>query len=257
MAPVSSDESSFLHTERISQYVSLPPAALATPLPALCASVFSPLLLSYFPPARGIILAYEDVTLSSSPPAPASSQSKSQPTQQDTEHAAGEEVMLRHIDEYASPFLWATATFLVWRPQQNKWITGRVTHQSRTHITLSHLNLFPVSILSAHLPSTWTFRQTEAGKVNKGWDGRPADEEGVWVKENGEEVAGDVEVRVVDFEGRMDVRGKGKGFLRLEGSLLSEDEATSADKAKGKGKAGRGVLKRTQSARQDEVTERE
>ena len=156
--------------------------------------------------------------------------------------------MLRHIDEYSSPFLWATATFLVWRPEHNKWVTGRVTHQSKTHITLSYLNMFPISILSAHLPSTWTFKTTEAGMVKKGWDGRLADEGGVWLDQDGNEVAGDISVRVVDFDGRTDGKAKGKG-LRLEGSLLSEEEEKK--KEKGKGKAKRGILKRTQSGQEE------
>lgn len=209
MAPIPDDN---LFTERISQFVSLPPAALATPLPALCASVFSPLLLSYFPPARGIVLAYEDVALSSTP----------------ADGSAEGEVLLRHVDEYASPFLWATATFLIWRPQRGKWITGRITHQSKTHITLSYLNIFPVSILATELPSSWTFQARET-------------DEGVWVGEEGE-ISGDLRVRLLDFDGRTDGKAKGKG-LRLEGSLLNEDEQRRRDK--GKGKAKKGILKST------------
>lgn len=231
MAPIPTADSEFLYTERISQYVSLPPAALATPLPALCASVFSPLLLSYFPPARGIILAYEDVTLSSSPH---STEDHSEP------------VMLRHIDEYSSPFLWATATFLIWRPQHNKWITGRITHQSKTHITLSYLNIFPVSVLSTHLPPSWTFEQTQTGTDSY----HTSDEGGVWVGEDGE-IAGDLRVRLLDFDGRTDGKAKGKG-MRLEGSLLSEQDEKRKEKEKGKGKAKRGILK-AQSSQEIDV----
>lgn len=235
MAPISGSDSPLLYTERISQFVSLPPAALASPLPALCASVFSPLLLSYFPPARGIILAYEDVSLSSSPP------SKSQSVDDTT----NEPVLLRHIDEYASPFLWATATFLIWRPENNKWITGHVTHQSKTHITLSYLNVFPISILSTHLPPSWTFKQTEPGTNHY----HTSDEGGVWTSEDGE-VAGDLRVRLLDFDARSDGKAKGKG-LRLEASLLTEEEEKKREK--GKGKAKRGILKGAQTSQEVEV----
>lgn len=245
MAPIPDDEYSLLHTARISQYVSLPPAALATPLPALCTTIFSPLLLSYFPPARGIVLAYEDVALSSSAPTP---QTPSADTPADP-------VLLRHVDEYAAPFLWATATFLIWRPEQHKSITAHVTHQSKTHLTLSHLNLFPVSILAEHLPPSWTFRQTQTGLVKKGWDGRLADEGGVWVDGAGEEVRGELKVRVRDFDGRMDGKGRGKGFLRIDGSLLAREEE-GREKGKGKeGRGGRGGLKRPQVAGQEVETE--
>lgn len=76
--------------------------------------------------------------------------------------------------------------------------------------------------------------------MRKGWDGRIADEGGWWVDEDdGEKVEGEIKVRIRDFDGRMDGRGKGKGFLRIEGSLLSEAEEKERVKkgAKGKQKA--------------------
>lgn len=206
-----------LYTERITQYVSLPPAALAAPLPALCASVFSPLLLSYFPPARGIVLAYEDVSLSSSPPGASTD--------------AQDEVLLRHVDEYAAPFLWATATFLIFRPRRGSYISARVTGQSKTHITLSYLNIFPISVLATQLPENWTFK---AGTTD----------EGVWQTEEGD-LSGDVQVRLLDFDGRTDGKSKGKG-MRLEGSLVSEEVQKTKEKGKGKGK--KGILKGSQAA---------
>jgi DNA-directed RNA polymerase I subunit RPA43 len=206
-----------LYTERITQYVSLPPAALAAPLPALCASIFSPLLLSYFPPARGIVLAYEDVALSSSPPGTSTSDQDS--------------VLLRHVDEYAAPFLWATATFLIFRPRRGSYISARVTGQSKTHITLSYLNIFPISVLATQLPETWTF---QAGTTD----------EGVWQTEEGD-LSGDVQVRLLDFDARTDGKSKGKG-MRLEGSLVGEEVQKRKEKSKGKGK--KGILKGAQAA---------
>lgn len=258
MAPTAQelDAYSLLHIERISQYVSLSPASLNDPLPAICASIFSPLLLSYFPPARGIVLAYEDVELSDKPPAKskiAGSASQAQPQEQ-----GAQVLLLRHIDEYTTPFLWATASLLVFRPAAHALLSGQITHQSHTHITLSHLNTFPVSITKDHFPASWTWHSESVNKVHKGWDGRLSDEGGWWVNGEGERVEGLLEgVRIRDFEGRMDGRGRGKGVLRIEGSLLSleEEKAVKAQlqqggKGKQKQKAN-GVL-RTQQ-RKDEV----
>jgi DNA-directed RNA polymerase I subunit RPA43 len=233
------DDYSLLHIERISQYVSLSPASLNSPLPAICASIFSPLLLSYFPPAKGIVLAYEDVELSSQ--APSKSGSKPNTT-------SPEPLLLRHVDEYTAPFLWATASFLILRPEAGKHMTGRITHQSKTHITLSHLNTFPVSVTKDHLPDSWSWQQAQSGKVSKGWDGRLSDEGGCWVGGDGEKIEGELKVRIRDFDGRMDGRGKGKGFLKVEGSLLTvEEERERRDKGqKGKGRAS-GVLRAGQS----------
>lgn len=256
MALLQEEDYSLLHIERISQYVSLSPASLNSPLPALCASIFSPLLLSYFSPARGVVLAYEDVSLSSLPPRNTiktgkKSKSKSQAQAvREPEQPSNESMLLRHVDEYSAPFLWATASFLVFRPQTNAYIEGRITHQSKTHITLAHLNTFPVSITQDHFPEGWSWHSETAGKVKKGWDGRLNDEGGWWVDSEGNTVSGDLKVRIRDFDGRMDGRGKGKGFLRLEGSLLSvEEEKAKSSKSHAKGKAkvtGAGVLRTAQ-----------
>jgi DNA-directed RNA polymerase I subunit RPA43 len=238
--PPESDGNSLLHIERISQYVSLSPASLNSPLPAICASIFSPLLLSYFPPARGIVLAYEDVQLSDTAPGKNASQTQDSGA-----------LLLRHVDEYTTPFLWATASLLVFRPQQHATLSGQITHQSRTHITLSHLNTFPVSVTSEHFPADWTWHAESANKMSKGWDGRISDDGGWWVNGAGEKVEGVLEgVRIRDFEGRMDGKGKGKGVMRIEGSLLSREEerervAQKGGRAKGKQKAKtNGVLRR-------------
>ena len=238
MAPIppESDDYSLLHIERISQYVSLSPASLNNPLPAICASIFSPLLLSYFPPARGIVLAYEDVQLSDKPPAKSQSNSSQQVEQ-------GSQLLLRHIDEYTTPFLWATASFLVFRPVAHAHISGQITHQSHTHITLSHLNTFPVSITKDHFPASWKWHAEAANKVQKGWDGRLSDEGGWWVNGEGEKVEGLLGgVRIRDFEGRMDGRGRGKGVMRIEGTLLSVEEERMAKAAQGQGR-GKGKQK--------------
>ncbi|KAF2032523.1 hypothetical protein EK21DRAFT_109903 [Setomelanomma holmii] len=240
MAPIAEEDYSLLHVERISQYVSLSPASLNDPLPALCASTFSPLLLSYFAPARGIVLAYEDVVLSDRPPRStqnSTKKSKSRHEPSEESKSQNEPLLLRHVDEYTAPFLWATASFLVWRPRTGAHISGRITHQSHTHITLSHFNTFPVSITKDQFPSDWNWHSETLGKVKKGWDGRLSDEGGWWVDGQGAKVDGDLKVRIKNFDGAREGRGKGKGFIRIEGSLLSaEEEKTRAPQQAGKGK---------------------
>ncbi|KAL5114696.1 hypothetical protein ACEQ8H_007430 [Pleosporales sp. CAS-2024a] len=236
--PVPQDNASLLHIERISQYVSLSPASLNHALPALCASIFSPLLLSYFAPARGIVLAYENVLLSSRVPSPCASETNTAP----------EPLVLKHIDEYTTPFLWATASFLVFRPRRHASISARITHQSKTHITLSYLNTFPVSVTRDYLPDQWSWHQTCSGLVKKGWDGRLSDEGGHWVDREGAKVEGELEVRIRDWDGRMDARGRGKGFLRIEGTMLKEGDGDARHHKrrrrdqKGKGQANGGEV---------------
>ncbi|EOA81925.1 hypothetical protein ACJQWK_05371 [Exserohilum turcicum] len=248
MAPVQGGDESLFHIERISQYVCIPPSCLSDPFSAVCATVLSPLLLTYFPAARGVILAYEDVDLSSSPPTASATTSKSRSKRAQngaTNDSPAEPLLLRHVDEYAAPFLWATASFLVWRPVRNAYLDAHVTDQAKTHITLAHLNTFPVSILKEHIPADWSWHQNETGKVKKGWDESLSDEGGWWVNGDGEKVEGELRVRIRDVDGRMDGRGKGKGFLRVDGSLLSEEQEKAAKAAQ---KNGRASKKATTSA---------
>lgn len=250
MAPIQSDDLSLFHTERISQYVCLPPVCLSDPFSAVCATVLSPSLLTYFPPAKGVVLAYEDVELTNTPPSAQTATSKS--NSQSRDDVTVEPLLLRHVDEYDAPFLWVTASFLVWRPARNAFLHARITDQAKTHITLAHLNTFPVSILKDYLPSDWSWFSKESGKVKKGWDGRLSDEGGWWVNGEGEKVEGGLDVRIRDFDGRMDGKAKGKGFLRIEGSLLSEEEEKAKAKMGGKrkGKAAPSAMK-TQQQREE------
>jgi len=237
-----SDDYSLLHMERITQYVSLPPACLSNPLPAVCASIFSPLLLSYYPPARGIVLAYEDVQLSDEPPATAEAKAQlakerrrkakrtahlhpeSESDDSEEEDAGNGRQLLLHIhNEYSAPFLWATATFLVWRPAVGSWISAQVTQHASTHITLSHLNSFPISILRQHLPDGWTWNPASNYNRNSSKGDGGADE-GYWANEDGTQIQDVLKVRIRDFEGRMDGKGKGRGGLKIDGSLVSEEE---------------------------------
>ena len=244
-----SDDYALLHLERISQYISLPPACLSHPLPSTCASVLSPLLLSYYPPARGIVLAYEDVALSSEPP-PSTQERKAKRRKQ--RHGPGEEPesanakeeapLLLHVhNEYSAPFVWATATFLVWRPAVGAWITGNVVAQASTHVSLAHFNAFPISVLRQHLPDGWRWQPGQSADKGKGV---PLDE-GCWVTGTGEKVERVMRVRIRDWEGRMDGKGRGKGGLKINASAVSEEveKARAAEGTEGQRRRREGRVK--------------
>ncbi|KAF1995905.1 hypothetical protein P154DRAFT_331490 [Amniculicola lignicola CBS 123094] len=224
MAPIAeSTESSLFHLTKITQYIALPPSGLANPLPAACASIISPLLLTYYPPARGIVLAYQNVKLSSSPPQapkPSRHSTHTAPPTEDESIIQGGELLSAIIDEYSAVYFWVTADLLVWRPEKNAWIEGRVTHQSSSHITLSHLNSFNISVLATSLPRDWTFTfpasHTKAAWKRAGASGKQVlgDEEGYWVDGEGSLVEETLRLRITDWEFR---RGGGKGVLRVEG----------------------------------------
>jgi len=249
MAPIKTDDYPLLHIERVSQYVALSPAALNCALPALCTEIFSPLLLGYYAPVKGIVLAYEDVRLSGEAPRSTIVPSKKDKSKkrkrrhgdaedeaqagsdEETPEGAGGIVMARQIDEYSAPYIWATASLLVWRPQTHTSIPATLTHASATHITLAHLNTFPISVLKAELPSDWRWHQERGNAKAKGWDGRISDEGGWWVDGLGErvDVGASLRVWIVSWEakgsGGEDGAGKGgRGVLGIVGSLRSPGE---------------------------------
>ncbi|KAJ4296747.1 hypothetical protein N0V90_006795 [Kalmusia sp. IMI 367209] len=183
--------------------------------------VFSPLLLNYYPPVNGVVLAYEDVKLSSKPPQITSSHKSHKSSRRRDDEANGEQdeedvVLLTCVDEYAAPYVWATASLLIWRPAPNTYLSATLTHQSATHVTLAHLNTFAISILKESLPSDWTWNAAEANRKKKGWDGKIADEGGWWVDGEDEVVkkGKEFKVRVKEWDVRV---GRGGGIYGLRG----------------------------------------
>jgi DNA-directed RNA polymerase I subunit RPA43 len=260
MTPIQKEDYPLLHIERVSQYVALSPAALNCALPALCAEIFSPLLLGYYAPVKGIVLGYEDVKLSGEAPRSTIIPLKEKSRKRKRRHGNGDEeeaggdngeeeepvVMARQIDEYSAPYIWATASLLVWRPQTHTAIPATLTHASATHITLAHLNTFPISVLKAELPSDWSWHQDRANAKAKGWDGRVADAGGWWVDGLGERVKVGVEVKVwiVSWEvkgaGSEGDGGKGgRGVLGIVGSLVGPGDRSGGSEAG----VGRGVAR--------------
>ncbi|KAF2463406.1 uncharacterized protein BDR25DRAFT_307839 [Lindgomyces ingoldianus] len=261
MAPIQTTDPSLFHIESISQYVSLPPSSLATPLPSLCAALFSPLLLTYFSPARGIVLSYSNLRLADEPPArkktrasshsysPSHSPSHSRrrrdrqsPSPDDDSNASDTEnpeehpLLCKITDEYNAAFLWATADFLVFRPRTNAWIEGRITHQSSSHITLAFLNSFPVAVMREGIPLGWawvatTSQSAAANEKQSRRRGRGVGEghrgdgsgAGYWIGDDGMPISDILSIRIRDFEAKTKSAG-GKGHFRIEGSLLSVEE---------------------------------
>lgn len=271
MAPIETETDSLFHLEKISQYVSLPPASLSSPLPALCANIFSPLLLSYYPPAKGIVLAYQNVRLSDSPPASASHLHSSEERrhkrkrsgEQDPEVDAngddqeGQQLLLQCVDEYSASFLWATAEFLVWKPRRGAWIPARIAHQSSTHITLLYLNSFSISILKQHLPQDWNWKITSAQQHSGAYSFHETTE-GHWLDGDGMPIEDMQNVRIRDWEARSG-KGEGRGgitVVKIEGSLVTEEEekqAAKAQKENGKVRRKKSALKSASSATSKET----
>ncbi|OJJ54062.1 hypothetical protein ASPSYDRAFT_35585 [Aspergillus sydowii CBS 593.65] len=267
-------------------YLPLSPISISPThaLASLLAEHLSPLLLTYYPPLEGIVLAYSNASISSEPPSSSSSSpSSTSPNPQPLTLAAS-------AGEYGVMYVYLTATFLVFRPQRGQTLEGWVNVQSEGFLGAVVLNLFSVGIERKRLPQTWkwippgeedfaenseptsnnTSAQTSededdeeasnstpfdpakehfnpvptasdsnpfaydstdqdqdatgAGNAEQGGDGSEEETyEGYFQSISGHRVRGTVKFRVVDID-VIPGSERDRGFLSIEGTMLSEDE---------------------------------
>ncbi|KAF2430010.1 hypothetical protein EJ08DRAFT_257757 [Tothia fuscella] len=147
------------HGANASIRVSIPPAALGYPVEAICANYLSPMLLTWSAQLDGIVMAYNNVRLgSTSTPSMSKSQLQSRPQEADTNETEKEDTEEQEktyatsTTEFAAPFLWVHAHFLLLRPTPNTYLTGTVNLQNPHSLSLILFNLFNVTILKKYLP---------------------------------------------------------------------------------------------------------
>lgn len=208
-----SDSSPFAQ-QTASLYLPLASIGQKYPLNALCAEHLSPLLLTYYPPLNGVVLAYHNARLSEGPA------------------GAGPDgpVLARSINEFAASFVWVTADFVVLRPRKGIWIEGSVNLQNESHLGLVCWNLFSTSIDRKRLPEDWTW--VEAGESA---DDEMVDDaaqnsaaQGHFVDSQGKKVDGLIKFRIRDFDSSPRTEND-RGFITIEGSLLPEDKEKELD----------------------------
>lgn len=224
--------------ESTSLYVPVPPISLGDPIPGVCAEHLSPLLLTFYPPVSGVVLAYSDVTLSES-----SGLSKSNGS-----------VLAQAIDEYAAPFVWLTVNFLVFKPKRGVELTAYVNLQTESHIGLVCFNLFTVSIPRDRLPSSWSWIWDEDGIVNTNDEDAVSSNlgnrryegggQGHWVDANGVAVPDELTFRVLGVETSPWSESE-KTYINIRGSLLDEAGDKAVDENRRQQREKRRTTKET------------
>ncbi|KAI9810234.1 MAG: hypothetical protein M1827_006368 [Pycnora praestabilis] len=210
------------HVQTSSLYLPISPICQADPEKGLCAEHLSPLILTYYPPFRGVILSYDNVQLSETPY-----------SHLNTANGSPTPALAKSIDEYAVSYIWVTAQFLLFKPQPGEWIEGWVNLQNEGHLGLVVLNLFNASIERQRLPKDWSWVATAKGKPSKrkencnGDDSQElntADEgnegECFFEDRQGQKIEGHIRFRVKDIE-TWPSSEREKGFLSIEGTMLN------------------------------------
>ncbi|KAL8713307.1 MAG: hypothetical protein Q9220_002506 [cf. Caloplaca sp. 1 TL-2023] len=216
--------------ETSSLYLPLPPVAQSNPLQGLCAEHLSPLILTYYPPLRGVVLSYHHPRLSTTP---------------DQVPATSDEPALAHIiDEYAAPHVWVTADFILFRPRRGGVLEGWINLQSEGNIGLVCWNFFNASIERQRLPKEWRWNagglnakksmvklkgkeRADPPDVDEAEDLSHGNEvngmQGYFETGDGRRVEGLISFTVRDVETSRSSGGD-NGFLSIEGTLLGESE---------------------------------
>ncbi|CDM29141.1 hypothetical protein DTO013E5_5852 [Penicillium roqueforti] len=232
-------------------YLPLSPISISPThaLASLLAEHLSPLLLTYFPPLKGIVLAYSHASISSNPPANTSSFSDPNPEPL---------TLAKSADEYGVLYVYLTATFLMFRPKRGQTLDGWVNVQSEGFLGAVVFNLFSVGVERKRLPSNWKWvppgEEAETPALtddDSASDGDMADfdaekecfkpaslsaeeiaiegEEdasahtGYFQSVSGHRVTGSVRFRVVDVD-VIPGSERDRGFLSIEGTMLSVEE---------------------------------
>jgi DNA-directed RNA polymerase I subunit RPA43 len=226
--------------------VSIPPVTQSWPLQGVCANCLSPLLLTYNPQLKGVIMAYNHPRLGSAP-LPDSETPKDYEDSDDIPAT-----LAQAVDEYAAPFLWITAHFLILRPRKGSWLAAHVNLQNESHVSLILWNMFNVSIEKKNLPKAWKWVENVAnGNATAGAQQEDTPMKGVdetwgsWVNEKGIPVEGTLRFRIVDFDVAVPSAGTESGFMSVEGTLLTEEEEGELKKKEKSGLSGIAVPLRT------------
>ncbi|KUJ18029.1 uncharacterized protein LY89DRAFT_643881 [Mollisia scopiformis] len=214
-APKTDPSLSPFHLQTSSLYLPLAPVAQKYPLEGLCAEHLSPLLLTYYPPFRGVILSYTNPRLSET------AFGSSAPNPNSEEEGNG--LLLHNIDEYAVSWTWLTADFLLFKPERGVELEGYVNLQNEGHLGVVCWNLFNASVARERMPADWVWKDVSEmqNKEGGGNEGYAEDGQGCWVDGNGEKVEGVVRFRVKEIESSHD---RERGFLSIEGTMLGVEE---------------------------------
>jgi DNA-directed RNA polymerase I subunit RPA43 len=199
------------HMQTASMYLPLAPISQKYPLEGLCAEHLSPLILQYYPPFNGVILAYDNPRSSEKPFG--------------TNSAA--DMLFQNIDEYAVSWTWVTAEFLVFKMESGVEIEAYVNLQNEGHLGLVCWNLFNASIERKRLPADWIWigvAELEAGAE----DNYALDGAGHYVDGEGNKIEGKYTFRIKDVQTDSDPQ---RGFVSIEGTMLGvDDELVLAEK---------------------------
>lgn len=173
-------------------YVSLAPCFINDPINGIKAQHLDPLVMTYFPKAKGVVIAYSNLKLS---------------PENKTTDTDDNPIYVSTVSN-SSPFtyLWVTVDLLIWQPNAGDIIEGYSYMQTASHIGLLVHDTFNATIKKFNIPAEWRFvpsqvdeyaeSEQETGKFKSF---------GYWVDENDVKIEGKIKftVKSVHASGRV------------------------------------------------------
>lgn len=199
-------------------YLALSPIAHQFPLEGLCAEHISPLLLTYYPPMKGVVLSYSDPRMSESPENGVRIKKGKQ----------AKTVLGQSVDEYAVTYVWLTVDLLVFKPQKDTVLEGYVNLQNESILGLICYNYFNAGIERSRIPKDWQWVEDEAPEEGDMSRKGRREAAGHYVNAEGSKVEGKLVFKVKDFEATAGAE-TGSGSINIYGTLLAGAEDAKAD----------------------------
>ncbi|PRT55659.1 DNA-directed RNA polymerase I subunit RPA43 [Wickerhamiella sorbophila] len=160
-------------------HVCVPPSSAADPVLGIRKSHLDRLVMTYFAPAEGVVIAHQNMKLLG----------------QDTEGTGAPVAKIMNDSPFS--YLWIQSDFLVWSPASGDHIEGWVSVQSPGHIALLIHDTFNATIKRADIPETWQFVHSEDDETD-------SKSLGYWVDSNGNRIEGKLafDVKTFNVSGR-------------------------------------------------------
>lgn len=186
-----------------SLYISLAPCHLANPINGIKAQHLDPLVMTYFPKAKGVVLSYSNIKI---------------PQDNVTTDSQDSVISIAKVTD-SSPFtfLWITVDLLVWTPQLGDVLEGYIYMQTASHIGLLLHDAFNASIKKYNIPSDWRFIPSQVDEFQQDEQDDSNNSRfksfGYWVDENEVKIEGKLTftIKAIHTTGRV---------VSVEGTLI-------------------------------------
>ncbi|KAH3666230.1 hypothetical protein OGAPHI_004419 [Ogataea philodendri] len=188
------------HKVKSRLYLSLAPCHINSPIDGIKQQHLDPMLMTYVPFAKGVLLGYFNVQLSS---------------ENVIEEEDGTETAVAKIsNDNPFAFLWCTADLLVWRPQIGDVVEGWSYMQSQSHIGLLINDTFNATIKKGGIPPGWRYIPNQVDEYNTENESEKFGKSlGQWLDENEVPVEGKIRFTIKALH----AAGK---VVSVEGSLI-------------------------------------